>query len=260
MSQLNMVAADGFTTNPPTRNGLTMPLFTHDMSFQFWKNKFIIFMYSVTHVDLVFRNEKIPDEPIQKAGQKDTSFYREHDRWNLLKENWTKGNQVLFTHLYTAVENHDRAKIVVEKIANEQDGQKALKNLETEFLTVDTSQNRVEDLKTQFQARKIKQNESLSDFLNAINKLRLDLKNLGFEINDEVILEKIKNGVASPDNDQFQDIQNLIIAADKPTLSDITAKLRRMDELMKLNKSNSTVNNDVVQLISTHSSSCSTYN
>jgi hypothetical protein len=103
------------------------------------------------------------------------------------------------------VDINPRAETLVVQHGKESNGIAALEGLKTEYENKDLVKGILSDTITEYQHRKIKNHESISQFIAVIENYRLRLKNLDHDIEDAEVISKIINGMVSSLNQEYKE-------------------------------------------------------
>ncbi len=226
-----MVAGDDSTITTQTGdNGL--PLFTSQPFTQFIRD-FKNWIRRHQNSNYVLNN---PIKPVIDPPKSDETFAQMQYRENIFRDKLQKyeaGNASIASYLYTAVNNHNTtATNILIKHMDEvsSDGLKAIKVLEDHYKDKTVQTQFLNDLKIKYENRVIRHNETATRFVEEIDTLRLQLNNLGHEITDKDIINKIHNGLVSLENRNYADLYRQLILSPCNSLPRLINIIKRIDD------------------------------
>jgi hypothetical protein len=92
-----------------------------------------------------------------------------------------------------------------------------------------------QQLKLQYDNRKIQPGENITSFIEDLSRTRLLLKELNITLSDDDMVTKILHSMATTENQSYAGIRDAIIASEDPskgiTLSSLTQRLRKIDSV-----------------------------
>lgn len=216
-----MIAGHSSKTNPAAK----APKFIPEIIFSKWERDFKAFIRRIPECDFILNNKVKPIKPNDKTNKKKMS------KWENNSNLWTRGNATLYSHLYEAVLDHTRAYVVV--CGFDPNGIEALEALAKEFESNDVLKEQAIDLRAEFDNKKIGKGETITQWISILNNYRLRLKNLGIEISDEDMANKIKTSMVSDDNKTyFNALTSIILISPNINFSKLSMRLRRLDDVI----------------------------
>jgi transposase InsO family protein len=211
------------------------PKFHPTIAYSKWVRDFKAYVIRHRECDFVLKNQIKPPKPAEPADSASKSTKAQYDkelkRWETQADLWESGNACLFSHIYFAVDINPRAETLVVQHGAGSNGIAALEGLKTEYENKDSVKGILSDTLAQFQHRKIKNNETISQFIAVIENYRLKLKNLDHEIEDKELISKIITGMTSTINQEYKEVKRSLILHPIENLADLTSRLRRIDEV-----------------------------
>ena len=121
------------------------------------------------------------------------------------------GSATIFSHLYFSVSStNPRAANIISQPDVKGCGMKALKALEESYKDDSTNNNARNSILGEFATRSINESETISEYIDALEHLRLRLINLKHFVFDEDMLIKIMNGMTSSNNLRYYAIKHTL--------------------------------------------------
>jgi hypothetical protein len=157
------------------------PKFFPTMAYTKWIRDFKAYVIRHKECAFVLTNPRKPQKPTEPepTAPKTTKiqFAQDLKRWESQNDLWESGNACLFSHIYFAVDINARAETLVVEHGSGSNGVAALEGLKKEYENKDHVKGILSDTLAEFQHRKIKNQESISQFIAVIETYRLRLKN-----------------------------------------------------------------------------------
>ena len=210
------------------------PRFTPEIIYFQWEQDFKAFCRRIPECHLILSNPAKPTPPIQLPDESKLEFKKRLKKWESDLESWGRGNGALYSYLYEAVAGHTRAHNVV--CDNNPDGTRAFAALSAEFENSNILREQAVDLKAEFENRKIAKVETITQWISILENYRLRLRNLGIEIKDEGMANKIKTSMVSDDNKHYMNaLTAIVMVCPDINYADLSSRLRRFDEILVKN-------------------------
>jgi antitoxin component HigA of HigAB toxin-antitoxin module len=227
-----MVADD--VSNDSSSNNKA-PKFHPNIAYAKWLRDFKAYVIRHKECAFVLNNPTKPQKPTEPEPAASKTLKMQYDkdlkRWESQTDLWESGNACLFSHIYFSVDINPRAETLVVQHGAGSNGIAALEGLKTEYENKDLVKGILSDTLAEFQHRKIKDKEIISQFIAVIENYRLRLKNLDHELDDKEMISKIINGMTSQLNLEYKEVKRSLILHPIENLSDLTSRLRRIDEI-----------------------------
>ncbi len=219
-------------TNLASISQNSTPIFNENEPFEKFLKSFRIYMRRDEKCSLVFNNPTGFGTTSQQTGESKEDF---KSRRRLITQ-WESGNATIFSFLHQAIMTHNvRAANILSSLPGEGDGMAAIAALELEFQDQSIIKEDGQQLKLQYDNRRILPGETIIPFIEDINRLRLRLKDLQINLTDADVVTKILHSMATIENQAYAAIRDAIIASEDPstgiTLSSLIQRLRKIDSI-----------------------------
>jgi hypothetical protein len=217
-----MIAGETSKTYSP--NMQQAPKFNVNIVYSKWKRDFKAFIRRIPDCDFVPKNMTKPAEPVVDPTGNET---REAFKKNISngKSALKCGNVEIQRFLHTSIL---RSAISRELTMSHERGTDALSALKKEFENTNAVKEQAEDLRAEFDIKKMEK-MSLQQCGFQSSKIIDRLRNLGDEISDETMANKIRTSLVSEENKSYVAALTAIIMR-TPTIT--LLDLRRLDEII----------------------------
>lgn len=216
---------------PNSVNNSVGPAFLNTMSYDEFLRSFLAFVRRFP--DCAFALEK-PTRPLplwtrrKRESESDFKERRKEGKEEITK--WKNGSAMIYSHLFFAVSStNPRAANIIAQPEISSCGIRALEQLGKDYKDDSSNNNGRNLLLGEFAIRAIHENETISQFIDALEAIRLRLINLKHFITDNEMLIKIMNGMTSLQNQRYLPIKHTLTVHSITELSELVRVLRNID-------------------------------